>query len=232
MKEIYAETRIRRRDIQEGRYMGTSLRDSAIRDLVRGLVEELQRQAAIVYREDIDPETGDLVVRASVTVAEKGEAYREIAPYLNMGRKAGKTFLTEMMLAPPPVIRDDMNFEGYINMLPGGEIRVTQEPMVGAKLPPATLTQEKLNEAIDSMKRAAQADLAKTFMPTLLMNPLSFLDTRMERKKAQQDGEVAALLKARGEKQVRENTKKRGPALTIEVGVRKITMPEEKKEPG
>ncbi len=224
MKEIYAETRVSRRNAVMARRDDGRLRIEVIGDLARSLAKQLLEEMEI--REDVDPETGDLVVRAGVYVAEPGE--RVSGSYGSYGRSPVAFEVPRYN----PALRADMNFEGYINMLPGGEIRVTQEPMVGAKLPPATLTQEKLNEAIDSMKRAAQADLAKTFMPTLLMNPLSFLDTRMERKKAQQDGEVAALLKARGEKQVRENTKKRGPALTIEVGVRKITMPEEKKEPG
>ena len=89
-----------------------------------------------------------------------------------------------------------------------------------------------MKEAIATMKRAAQAETARLFMAPLFLEPLKFMDTRMERKKAQQDGEVAALLKARGEKEVRENTKKRGVELKIEVGVRKITMPEAKKETG
>ena len=234
MKEIYATTRVRSRDIAEGRYMGTSLRDSAIRDLVRGLMEQLQRQAVIEYREELDPETGDLVVRASVYVAEPGERVtgsygrspvsnamdmtlpelppigriaatekRDASFYLNMGRRSGKTLMTEMALARSPE--------------------------------PSSLTEAKMKEAIDSMRRAAQEQTAKFFMAPLFMEqlkPLSFMGSRMERKKAQQDGEVAALLKARGEKEVRERTKRRGVELKIEVGVRKITMPEEKKETG
>ena len=227
MKEIYAETRISRRDIVEGRYRGASLRDSVVRDLARSLAEQLLKTMEL--RERIDPETGDLFVRAGVYVAEGGERVREMAG-------SRETFEVPRMTATEISRREGMKYVGSMKNDPMKfEPSFMTEMMIEPPPEPSSLTEAKMKEAIDSMRRAAQEQTAKFFMAPLFMEqlrPLSFMDTRMERKKAQQDGEVAALLKARGEKEVRERTKRRGVELKIEVGVRKITMPEEKKETG
>ena len=57
--------------------------------------------------------------------------------------------------------------------------------------------------------------------PPISSGPIAagYFADRISRKKAMLEGEAFAVAKARGEKEVRENTKKRGPTIQIEVGV-------------
>lgn len=239
MKEIYATTRVSRRNRALAKDGGANFRVEVMRDLARALAEQLLSNQVMEIREDTDPETGDLIVRAGVYAAEPGE--RVLGFY---GKSPARVFdvprfetsfmaydrMTaeemERAIAPPKVrpgsefVADAQVYFGFDNV---------ESKKIGAPAP-TTLTQEKLAEAIAQLKGQVFPKDNDLYMS--MINPLTYLEDRMTRKRAAADGEASAVAKVRGEKEVRENTKKRGVSLTIEVGVRKITMPEPEKETG
>lgn len=199
MKEIYAQTRIARREIATAKYAsGSGLREAVTFDLARSLATEILKFVSL--REEVDPATGDLIVRATVSVAEPGDT---------MGNAYGVSPVDSGMKAMEVKIggrREGAKFVANV---------------------PQTLMAEKMMAAMEQIKDDLRLP-AFTMIP--MPPPIEFFSTRMLRKKAMLEGEASAVVKARGEKEVRENTKKRGPTIQIEVGVRKITMPEPKKE--
>ncbi len=193
MKELYAQTRVTRRNLETGAYTKggdgkKGLRYEVMLDLARSLAVELLKTMSVL--EEVDPATGDLLVRATVSVVERDDVPRMTA--------------TEVLARG-------------------------QQQNFNARYIPATLTKEKLLEAMELMK-GNLIDTLPEMIPIPMPPPVEWLSDRMLRKKAILEGEAVAVAKARGEKEVRENTKKRGPVIQIEVGVRKITMPEPKKE--
>ena len=152
------------------------------------------------------------------------------SPNAKRNRERYDRLLRERIEREQIMLDERVKLDGYINFGPGG-ITITEEPDPGSVVtPPATLTKEKLNEAVEQLRGLIFQPKDNDIYMSMI-NPLTYLEDRMNRKRAAADGEASAVAKACGEREVRENTKRRGATVQIEIGVRKITMPD-KKEAG
>ena len=236
MLELTAGVRITRSEQMRGiiRASDSQFRTRYLEDIARQLAQTLMKTpGAVEIKEEMDPSTGDIVMRARCVVATKGETYGRGVMTATQAEK-----LREVDDRMAELIRQDMEmslkkaeYEATMKaMMPMYIGEYPKEPGASKYVPGATFEPFGTTVKFEPNITLEQVEKAYREMESMKYNPISFLKGRVDRKKGRDEAIEESKARVRADNEIRKVTKKPGEALPVVKGrIRRIQMPEEAK---
>ena len=194
----------------------TRFKDRILERMARELAERLMATpGAVEIEESVNPQTGDLRVRARVIVANREADWRGRMTATEVrfgGRREGKTTA----------------YKEQLNALEEARASALMDAMKYGTSPMMYFSDASGPTRLNESLTFEQVEKARAAMDSALYDPLFFLKTRIDRKEAKDQAVVESMEKIKAGQAVKKAIGKPGKAVSaVTVTVRKIQMPNE-----